>query len=196
MANQEPTIPLSEAAAEVELVSRRLGLLHLAFAKTLVQEFGEQRGKELILQAIRQYGIMVGEKAKADVQEQGLEPVPANFAAGSARSLPKIGMHEKGERLTVDGQARSRAYGCAMAKVWREYGEEELGSLYCFVDPAKYLAYNPDFKYVHTRSMPVSGGDYCEFTTLPTTPAEREAFFANHPDWVKMDGNIPGRDGK
>jgi len=194
MTEAEKRIPLSEAVREVELVSRRLGLLHLAFARTLVDELGEAAGKDLVLRAIKYYGRLVGERAKEDVEKQGIPAIPENFSAGTARSLPRIGMHEKHAAVEVDGQKRSQVYGCAMARVWREYGEEELGSLYCFVDPAKYMYYNPAYKYVHTRSMPVSGGDCCEFATLPTSEEERKDFFDTGKDWTYIDGKIAKRD--
>lgn len=193
MTEAEKQIPLSEAAREVELVSRRLGLLHLAFARTIVGDLGEKAGRELILHCIKYYGRLVGEKAKEDVKEQGLPVIPANFSAGQARSLPHIGMHERHAAVEVDGQKRSQVYGCAMAKVWREYGEEELGSLYCFVDLAKYMYYNPEYKCVHTRSMPVSGGNCCEFASLPTSEKERNDFFTSGKDWTYIDGKIAKR---
>lgn len=183
-------LPLSQAAKEVELVSRRLGLLHLAFARTIVDALGEDEGKALILQAIKFYGKLVGEEAKTAVEKQGLATTPQNFSAGSAKGLPDIGMHDRRETVVVDGQKRSRAYGCAMAKVWREYGEEELGSLYCFIDPAKFMYYNPAYKQIHTRTMPVNGGDCCELAVVPATDADRDAFFADKKDWTTVDKDI------
>jgi len=40
---ESESITIQEARHEVEPVSRRLGLLHLAFARTLVDELGEER---------------------------------------------------------------------------------------------------------------------------------------------------------
>ena len=42
MNNEQDLISRAEAAHEIELVSRRLGLLHLAFARMLVSEFGNE----------------------------------------------------------------------------------------------------------------------------------------------------------
>jgi hypothetical protein len=53
-------IPLEEAKRQVALVSRRLGLLHLAFAEVLVRHLGDEEGKKMTARAIKDYGRMVG----------------------------------------------------------------------------------------------------------------------------------------
>jgi len=188
-------IPLENAKLEVEITSRRIGLLHLAYAKTLVKEFGEKRGKEIIVKAIKYYGKLIGEKVREDVKAQDLESTPKNYGAGKARNLPKFGMHEKKEQIEVENEKRIRSYGCAMAKIWREYGEEELGSLYCYIDISKYMFYNPNYKMIHTKTMPVSGSDYCELAVRHTTEKERKDFFSEDKDWLYMDGEITKKEG-
>jgi len=186
MIESKKGIPLAEAAYEVELASRRLALLHLAFAKTLVQEFGPSKGKQLVAKAIKAYGRMIGEQVRKDVLAQGLEPTPENYGVGTSRSLPNIGMHERVEEVEAEGKKRLRAYGCVMARVWNEYGENELGRLYCYVDPAKYMAYNPDYKLAHAKVLP--GGDaYCEFCIRPTSAKERADFASEDVDWLYID---------
>lgn len=183
-------ITLEEASREVEMTSKRLGLLYLAFAKSIVEELGDEKGKKLILKAIKNYGKMAGEKMKKDIEDQGLEPTPENYGAGEGRGLPKFGMNEKSEEVEIDGQKRKRFYGCAMGKVWREYGEEELGKLYCYVDAAKYMYYNPDYKLIHTKAMPADGVDYCEFCVQETTEKEKEDFFSEDKDWSYIDETL------
>jgi len=46
-------IPLHEAESEVKVVARRLALLRLAFARTIVDELGSSEGKQLVLRAIK-----------------------------------------------------------------------------------------------------------------------------------------------
>jgi hypothetical protein len=60
-----------------------------------------------------------------------------------------------------------------LAEVWHEYGEDELGGLYCLVDPAKMQAYDPNWTMVHTKKMP-NGDQYCEIAVrrLDDTPEE------------------------
>jgi len=180
------TISLEEAKRSVELTARRLGLLHLSFARTLVNELGEKKGKELTMKAIKDYGKRIGKEVREGVIKQGLEPIPENYGVGKSRDLPDIGMHEGRKEVEVDGEKRIRAYGCTMAKVWQEYGENELGRLYCYVDPAKYMAFNPNFKLIHTETLP-DGNQYCELTVRPTTEQDRKDFTTQDKDWACID---------
>ena len=183
---QKETIPLAEAKQAVELTARRIGLLHLSFARTLVDELGERKGKELIMKAIEDYGKRVGKEVRKGVIDQGLDPIPENYGTGKSRDLPEFGMHESKEGVEIDGEKRMRAYGCAMAKVWNEYGENELGRFYCYVDPAKYMAFNPSFKLIHIKTLP-DGDEYCELTVRPTTEQDRKDFTAKDTDWSRID---------
>ncbi len=183
--NKEKKITLDEAKQEVEITSRRIALLHLSYAKTLIRELGEEKGMELISKAIKDYGIRIGEKTKKEVLDKGLELTPENFSYGRSLGTPKFGMNDKAETVEVDGESRSRVYGCVLGKLWKEYGEEKIGRLYCYVDPAKYMAYNPNYKLVHVKAVP-EGHEYCEFVVRPTTVKERKDFFFNK-DWLYID---------
>jgi predicted hydrocarbon binding protein len=177
------TVALEEAIEQVQRVCVRLALLHIAFARTLVNELGEEKGRELVLKAIRDYGVRIGSTAKAKAMAQGLDNTPANFQ----EDLPRYGMHERrGEVVEVGGETRRRVYGCVMGKVWNDLGEGALGRLYCYVDPAKYMAFNPDFKLAHTKAIP-DGDAYCEFVLRPTTAQERRDFADENADWSYMD---------
>jgi len=184
MDQKEEMIPLEQAKREVALVCRRLGLLHLAFAQVLVDEFGAERGKQLVIKAIEDYSRKIGEKKRSIVDSEGLEPTLQNLV--KTRDIPTIGMHDRTEYLEVDGEKRSRTYGCVMAGVWREYGKDELGRLYCYVDPASIMAYNSDFKLIHTKAVP-DGDEYCELTIRPTTEKEKQDFLSKKTDWAEVD---------
>lgn len=176
------TVALEEAKEQVRRVCRRLALLHLSFAKTLVEELGEKKGQQMVLKAIKDYGIRIGEEVKADVTAQRLDNNPANYK----EDLPLYGMHSGIEEIVVKGEKRMRAYGCVMGKIWNELGEGKLGRLYCYVDLAKYMAFNPNFKLIHLKVLP-SGDDYCEFALRPTTEQERKDFADRQKDWSYMD---------
>jgi hypothetical protein len=184
MAEKEKQVPMSEAKRQVEVTSERLALLHLSFARTIIDELGEEQGTKLVLKAIRNYGRRVGEAARKKVVAQGLEPLPENY--GKASDLPEYGMHEGREKVVVDGEDRSRAYGCVMGKVWIEQNEAELGRLYCFVDAAKYMAYNPDFKLYHNKAT-TDGDAFCEFSVRRTTEQEKRDFADDDADWSYID---------
>jgi hypothetical protein len=159
---KEEMVPLSEAENEVKIVVQRLALLHLSYAKTLVEEFGWEKGKQLVLNAIREYGIRVSERTKKGY-----------------KSLPKYGFYEN---------RKGKPPLCEFAKVILEYGELDIGSLYCLIDVAKTMAADPEHKIIHTKSMTV-GDECCEFADLPTTKAERKDFDKNN-DWAYLDPKL------
>jgi len=179
--NSEGKISIEEAKREGALSAGRVALLHLSFAKAIVEELGEKKGKQLILKAIKDYGIRIGERRRNSLIAQGLDPTPEN--ASKSRDLAKYGMHDRSEPVEVEGEQRSRVYGCNLARVWKEYGEEELGRLYCFVDLVKYMAFLPELKLVHTKTIP-DGDDYCEMAVRPTSEKEREDLLDSDNDWT------------
>jgi hypothetical protein len=70
--NQVETIPLDEAKHQVALASRRLGLLHLAFAEVLVDTLGEEEGRKTIVRAIEEYSKKIDDlvaKKDSEVME-------------------------------------------------------------------------------------------------------------------------------
>ena len=182
MVQKEETVTLEGAKEQVRRVCRRLGLLHLSFAKTVVEELGEEKGKQVILKAIKDYGTRIGEQVKVNVSAQRLDNSPANYK----EDIPAYGMHDRIEKKTVQGEKRLRFYDCVMGRVWKELGESELGRFYCYVDPAKYMAFNSNFKLIHVKTLP-DGDEYCEFAVRPTTEQERKDFSGKHKDWSYID---------
>jgi len=172
----------SDTAEQVRRVSERLALLHFAFARTLTESLGPEEGRRLTVQAIKRYASLIGHHARARAEARGLDAVPEHYA----EDLPNVGMNRRRERVEVDGEWRTRVYGCVMGEVWRSLGDPKLGELYCLVDPAKMMAYNPDFKLVHHKSLP-RGDAYCEFSIRRTTPEDRQAFAAEETDLAKLD---------
>ena len=156
-------VSLAEAENEVKVTTQRLALLHLSYAKTLVDEFGWDKGKLLVLKAMKEYGTRVAERTKRGYQ-----------------SLPKYGFWERRE---------GKPPLCELGKVVLEYDEKDIGSLYCLIDPAKTMADNPDSKLIHTKCLTV-GDDHCEFATVPTTSEDRRAFSSGLDDWSFIDPHL------
>ncbi|HER23501.1 MAG TPA: hypothetical protein ENO17_00325 [Candidatus Atribacteria bacterium] len=175
-------VNLEDAKEQIEKVCRRLALLHLSYAKTIIKELGNIEGKKLVLKAIKDYGTIIGKSVKDAVNAQGNNNIPEHYR----EDLPLYGMHDGIEEVDVDGEKRKRAYGCVMGKLWKELGEDEIGRLYCYVDPAKYMTYNPNFALVHKKSIP-DGNKYCEFIIRETTKQEREDFLNDDMDWSYID---------
>jgi hypothetical protein len=178
------SIPLERAESEVALAVERLALLHLSYAETLIKELGEKRGRELVLQAIREYGFKIAAKARQGAEERGLALTPENYDAGGP-NWPSLGTCDRVERIEVDGEQRTRIYGCGLAKTSQALGLEALGRLYCLIDVAKMMAYNPEYKVIHLQAE-LDGDPYCELVTRRTTEQEREDF-AQDRDWSYAD---------
>ncbi len=73
-----------------------------------------------------------------------------------------------------------------MGQVWNKLSAGELGRLYCYVDPAKYMSFNPDFKLIHMKALP-DGDEYCELAVRHTTDEERKDFADKDKDWSYID---------
>jgi hypothetical protein len=178
------SISLEEAKRQVALACRRLGLLHLAFAEVLVDQLGEEEGRKTVARAIKEYSRKIGSAKRERAAAQGLEPSAETFLQMS--DLPSIGMHERIEQVEVDGEKRTRVYGCVMGRVWQEHGGDALGRIYCFVDPASAMEFDPRCKYVHTKALP-DGDEYCELAIRPSSKQDREEFEAADTDWMAIE---------
>lgn len=164
MVKEEKTVSFKEAKTQVEVAISRIALLHIAFSKILIEEFGQEKGKELILKSIMEYGKMIGERTKKGKQD-----------------LPKYGIHDKFEE--------GKVYGCVFAKIFHEYKEEELGCLYCYVDAAKSMTINPKRKLIH-KECEACGDDYCTFESIPTTDKEQNEFIEKDLEWKHVDPRL------
>jgi predicted hydrocarbon binding protein len=167
-------VTLEEAKEQVGIALTRAALLHLAFSRTLVEEFGEQKGKELVLRAIIEYGRRVGERVK-----RGLPDAPKYGVIGT-------------EVLGGSGDKwfeNYKAYDCVFARTFKEYGELDLGYLYCYVDAAKTMAADPSQKLIH-RDCAAAGDGFCTFDVVPSTEQERSDFSNKHDDWKHVDPRL------
>ncbi|MHA1531391.1 MAG: L-2-amino-thiazoline-4-carboxylic acid hydrolase [Candidatus Heimdallarchaeota archaeon] len=153
MSEERKMISINEATEEVEVAIKRLALMHLSYAKILVKELGKEKGKEIIIKAITEYGVRIGE----------------NIAKGG-RDLPRFGVHKE---VFQNEQGEYIVKGCTLAKVFREYDELELGSLYCYVDPAKSMTTDPSQKIIH-RTCEACGDEKCTLAIVPTLRLDRE----------------------
>jgi ribosomal protein L33 len=149
-------IPLEEAVYEVELAITRLALLHLSFAKILLDEFGKKKGTDLVIKSVMEYGKRIAERLSK-----------------GGNDLPKWGVYS-GD-VYQDNEGRYVVQGCNLAKAFREYNELDLGRLYCYVDAAKSMSSDPMKKIIHL-TCEACGDDRCTFEEVPTTAEERMHF--------------------
>ena len=162
MSTEGKVVSADEAREAVRAMTKRVALLHMCYARTLVDELGVKSGTELIKKAIWAYGTLIGERIREKVGALNLATTPDNFTRGS--DLSPIGFDSQKE--FINGEQRSRVYGCALAEIWQEYGEQELGDLYCLVDPAKMQAYNPKWTLTHLKKV-LDGEECCELAIRP-----------------------------
>ncbi len=149
-------ITKQEASEQVNSMASRAALIHYAFTKTLIDKLGQKKGTELARNAIKLYGEWVGRRVKEKTLAKGLPLTRENFQD----DLPALGWAER-ETVEVEGEKRSRVFACPLARIWYELGAPELGRVYCFVDQAKYEAYNPELECVHIKNI-LDGDPYCE----------------------------------
>jgi hypothetical protein len=158
------TVSIENAAREVDVAITRLALLHLSFSKTLVDEFGKEKGKELIIKSVLEYGKRVGDRIKKGLPD-----------------LPRYGVYAYHDT--------ERYYGCVLAKIFKEYGEEELGCLYCYVDAAKSMQVDPNSKFIHITCA-ACGDENCTFEKTATNAKERKSFQTMNKEWKLVDKRL------
>jgi hypothetical protein len=155
MSVKEEAVTREDATRQVISIVKRMALLHYSYARTLIEELGEEKGRQVTRKAIDFYGQLVGKKVREKTLAKGLETVPANYQ----EDLPRLGWNI--EMVTVDGEPRARIRDCHLAQAWKELGAPELGRLYCYMDQAKYEAYDPALECVHEKNI-LDGAPYCE----------------------------------
>ena len=64
MTEKKELISQEEASQQVKSMITRAALIHYAFTKTLIEELGEKKGKELARKAIQLYGEWVGKRVR------------------------------------------------------------------------------------------------------------------------------------
>ena len=106
---------------------------------------------------------------------------------GSCPSIGKESRKRSPSSDGVDGEKRTRAHGCMTSRVWHEYGQEKLGRIYCHVDPASAMTFNPEFKMVHTKTV-LDGDPFCELTFRSTNEEDKKSFGRRLPTLTPSKG--------
>ena len=149
-------ISKKEAEEQVLLLARRCASLYQSFAETLVNELGEQKGKELILKAIEDYGTKSGTQVKGKVDDNGEPRDVTHYFKNS--DLPKLGWQSKTFRSS--GKIIKHIDYCPMAEYWLEEMDPDLARLYCYVDQVKYDTYNPALNFKCEQNV-LDGTERC-----------------------------------
>ncbi|MBC9784818.1 L-2-amino-thiazoline-4-carboxylic acid hydrolase [Heliobacterium chlorum] len=157
MNGDAPVVPVEVAKEQVRQMGMMMASLYRHLAQSIVDEIGEERGKEVISRAIENYGSERGEKQRQRVLAAGHAHEPQNY--GKLPDLPSFGWDVEG--VNGEDPTHIRITYCPFAAEWRDHGFEKLGRLYCAIDQAKYEAFHPDSDLVHLKNV-LDGDRFCE----------------------------------
>jgi nitroreductase len=157
MEKKDGVMNKNEALENIQRALRRGALIYHYFCEMLVEELGEERGKELIRKAVDAYGERIGREAQKKAQDKGLPLTPENFES----DLPDDAWTT--ENVIVEGEERVRVHHCPLAAEWKAWGNPDIARLYCYVDQAKMKGFNPEYDYIHIKNL-LEGDPYCELT--------------------------------
>ena len=155
----EKKISREEAEQQVVLLAKRCALLYQSFAEVLVEELGEDKGREIAARAIEKYGTRCGSQVRKGVEGQGLDLTLPNYF--TVPDLPSMGWVTE-QKALKDEELEVDVLYCPLAEHWLAEGKASLGRLYCYVDQAKFSAYNPEYQCVHRKNV-LDGDDRCTF---------------------------------
>jgi predicted ArsR family transcriptional regulator len=159
--DEQEMISVQKCKQQINLMARRLALLDYFFSKMIIDHLGEEEGKKVIKEAIWAYGRYCGQAVVQKVEAMGLPLTEENF--DKVPDLPEYGWEVETHTLE-NGEVRPIARFCPIAAGFKELGPdaEKIGRLYCYVDQAKYSAYNDEIEFIHTKNL-LDGDPYCEF---------------------------------
>ena len=178
-------VPFEEAKEQVEIAMIRLALMHLSFSKILVQELGEKKGKELILKSIIEYGSRAGKRAMKGHQDLSHYGVHSKYIYDDKEYIDARDIISLTQEDSFD-YSKLEIHDCILAKIFKEYDEEDLGKLYCYIDASNSMTTNPNTKAIHTKCV-LCGDDYCQIKSVDTTEKERKDFENSNPEWKNVD---------
>lgn len=155
--SQPATVSVAEAVAQIGIAVERLAMLHYHYARRIVEELGEERGRKLISDAIAAYGREIGERHRRKTMEAGVAASVENYK--TLPDLPTLAWTE--EFKPVRSVAGRPMPICPLAAYWMDVGAESLGRLYCYVDQAKYAAFDPECECRHLKNV-LDGDEGCQ----------------------------------
>ena len=143
-------IPKEEAELDVHIVASRLAMLYYYFVTHLKDKLGEEETRALVRDVIADYGADCGRQTRAAVKKLGYpNELPYQNRGGD---LPKNGWHSQVLKSEIDEKLVRNTH-CPFAATWKEYDFCDWGRLYCYVDQAKYAAYNDQLTCVHEENI-------------------------------------------
>lgn len=176
-------------------------LMYGFIGKRLINDLGLD-GDIVLREGTRKYGYDRGEAARAKHMAVGAK-VNMKSLFSLFHDLPSDPRFRR-ELQELAPQARvSHTLVCPMADVWKEYGQKEIGRIYCEeFHPACYNHYAFDYSRLNlSKTLTQDGDEYCDFNVVLRSehlPDELKPIcFAEYdPDYVEPTIVAPPVNGK
>ncbi len=149
-----------EVGKAVQRMAGFTALLYYHLTKAMIDEYGDD-AKAVIKKAIKEFGLERGQNIAKKVLENGEELTIANLDKYYDMPIsqgwePSAEYKEKIKRSTTES--------CVFAQVWIEKAWQEVGHIYCEVDPAIREGYNTNIEYTPDKNL-LMGDSFCSSVT-------------------------------
>lgn len=157
--SEEKKIGYGQAVSEVRKACRQFAMLYFHFCKTLVEEFGEEKAKELVQKSVFGLALDRSDQLREKAREQGLDYSQKSFR--EVTDLPFIGwVKELGKNH------------CPYAETWVKYFDaypwfRSLAPFYCdVIDTTNIENFTRRLSHKITKNV-LDGDDNCERLYFP-----------------------------
>ena len=151
----------SEVTDAVQRMADFTALLYYHLTKATIEEYGDG-AKKTIKKAIREFGLERGRNISVKVKAAGEELTIDNL--DKFYDMPIAVGWGPEPKYDESGRKHSCTKSCTFADLWISKNWEEIGQIYCEVDLAIRLGYNPDIIYTPTKNI-LAGDPCCESIT-------------------------------
>lgn len=162
------TIEYEKAVTEVRKACRQFAMLYFNFSKTLVEELGQEKAKEVVQKALFSLSLDRTDQLREKAREQGLDFTQENFR--KLTDLPFIAWNK----------ALGRNH-CPYAETWVGYYNKypwfkELAPLYCdVIDTTNIENFSRTLSHKITKNV-LNGDETCERIYFPSGDVEKGEF--------------------
>lgn len=166
--SETKTIEYEIAVNEVRKACRQFAMLYFHFAKTLKEEVGQEKAKELVQKAIFELSLDRTDQLRENAEERGLDFSQESFRKVS--DLPRLGWDKTLGRNH-----------CPYAETWVKYYEKhpwfkELAPFYCdIIDTTNIENFTGKLSHRITRNV-LKGDETCDRIYFPSKEVEKGEF--------------------
>lgn len=128
-------------------------------ANEVIEELGEDKGRELIKRGVWKFGLMRGQNIRQAVLDSGNELNLESF--NNFSDLPASNAWDATADISDNVLIEQTRY-CPYAKAWKELGLENVGKLYCYQDEAVVAGFFDSASFKHTKIFSDNEDGHCE----------------------------------